>query len=106
MPEANRARVKLLSELARPHSATEPAETAQAIATVRYLPNRSAIGPVMNCIEPWVSASAVMTIEAAPTETAKSEAICGNSVSAARTSAWLAKLASASATIARVVRDG
>ena len=53
---ATRARVKLSSEPASPHSATVPADTAQAIATVRYLPNRSAIGPVMNCIEPWVSA--------------------------------------------------
>src|SRR5260370_39915383 len=46
-----------------------------------------------------------MTIEAAPTEMAKSEAICGNSVSAARTRAWLAKLASASAAMARIVRE-
>src|SRR5436190_15332092 len=46
-----------------------------------------------------------MTMEAAPTEIAKSEAICGNSVSAARTSAWLAKLASASAAMARIVRE-
>src|SRR5436190_5168364 len=46
-----------------------------------------------------------MTMEAAPTEMAKSEAICGNSVSAARTRAWLAKLASASAAMARIVRE-
>ena len=56
MPEAKRASVRLSSEPASPHSATVTADTAQAIATVRYLPNRSAIGPVMNCIEPWVSA--------------------------------------------------
>ena len=49
-----------------------------------------------------------MTIEAAPTVMAKSAAICGSSVSAARTSAWLAKLASASATMAasRTHRQG
>ena len=41
-------------------------------------------------------------MEAAPTEIAKSAAICGSSVSAARTRAWLAKLASPSATIARI----
>ena len=41
-------------------------------------------------------------MEAAPTEMAKSAAICGSSVSAARTRAWLAKLASASAAIARM----
>ena len=46
-----------------------------------------------------------MTIEAAPIEMAKSAAICGSSVSAARTSAWLAKLASPSAQIARMVRE-
>src|SRR5258707_11788927 len=46
-----------------------------------------------------------MTTEAAPIEMAKSEAICGNSVSAARTRAWLAKLASASAAMARIVRE-
>src|SRR5437016_4261669 len=46
-----------------------------------------------------------MTMEAEPTEMAKSEAICGNSVSAARTRAWLAKLASASAAMARIVRE-
>ena len=43
-----------------------------------------------------------MTIEATPTEMAKSAAICGSSVSAARTRAWLAKLASASAAMARI----
>ena len=43
-----------------------------------------------------------MTIEAAPTVMAKSAAICGSSVSAARTRAWLAKLASASAAMARI----
>ena len=43
-----------------------------------------------------------MTMEAAPTEMAKSAAICGSSVSAARTRAWLAKLASPSAAIARI----
>src|SRR5690349_3221395 len=43
-----------------------------------------------------------MTIEAAPTEMAKSAAICGRSVSAARTRAWLAKLATARAAMARV----
>src|SRR6476659_7394360 len=49
-----------------------------------------------------------MMMEAEPTETAKSEAICGSSVSAARTRAWLAKLASARAAMARIVceRDG
>src|SRR5918994_6482437 len=47
-----------------------------------------------------------MTIEAAPAETAKSAAICGNSVSAARTSAWLAKLATASARIAALADPG
>src|SRR4029079_472664 len=49
-----------------------------------------------------------MTMEAEPTEMAKSEAICGSSVSAARTRAWLAKLASARAAMARIVceRDG
>src|ERR1041384_8636090 len=41
-----------------------------------------------------------MTIEAAPTVTAKSAAICGSSVSAARTIAWLAKLASPNAKMA------
>src|SRR5436305_11196885 len=46
-----------------------------------------------------------MTIEAAPTEMAKSAAICGSSVSAARTRTWLAKLASASAAMARMVRE-
>src|SRR6187399_2021889 len=43
-----------------------------------------------------------MTIEATPTVTAKSAAICGSSVSAVRTSAWLAKLASANEAIARI----
>src|SRR5436190_12339751 len=43
-----------------------------------------------------------MTMEAAPTEIAKSAAICGSRVSAARTRAWLAKLATASETIARI----
>ena len=47
-----------------------------------------------------------MTIEAAPTETAKSAAICGRSVSAARTSAWLAKLATASARMAAFADPG
>ena len=56
MPEAKRAKVRPCSDWASPHSATVTAETAQAIATVRYLPNRSAIGPVTNCIEPWVRA--------------------------------------------------
>ena len=32
------------------------ADSPQAMATVRYLPNRSAIGPVTNCIVPWVRA--------------------------------------------------
>ena len=41
-------------------------------------------------------------MEAAPTVIAKSAAICGSSVSAARTMAWLAKLASPSAAIARI----
>ena len=36
--------------------ATVIADRPQAIATARYLPNRSATGPVTNCIEPWVSA--------------------------------------------------
>src|ERR1051325_9329904 len=41
-----------------------------------------------------------------PTVTAKSVAICGNSVSAVRTSAWLAKLASASAAMAVIGLPG
>ncbi len=56
MPEAKRASVRLSSEWASPQIATVTADSPQAIATVRYLPNRSAIGPVTNCIEPWVSA--------------------------------------------------
>src|SRR6188474_2242480 len=43
-----------------------------------------------------------MTMDATPTETAKSVAICGSSVSAVRTRAWLAKLARPSAAIARI----
>ena len=41
-------------------------------------------------------------IEAAPTVTPMSVAICGKSESAARTIAWLAKPATASSAIARV----
>src|SRR5262245_51381335 len=47
-----------------------------------------------------------MTMEAVPTDTAKSAAICGNSVSAALTSDWLAKLATASAAIAALAEPG
>ena len=46
------------------------------------------------------------TIAAAPTVVPKSAAICGSSESATRTSAWLAKLATASSTIARIGRCG
>ena len=41
-------------------------------------------------------------MEAAPTVMLRSVAICGNSVSAARTMAWLAKLAMARNAMARV----
>jgi hypothetical protein len=55
-PETKRASVRLSRLRASPQAATVTADSAQASATVRYLPKRSAIGPVMNCIEPCVSA--------------------------------------------------
>ena len=78
------------------------AQSAQPIATMRNLPNRSPIGPMTSWIEPWVSAYAVTMIEAAPTVTPISAAICGSSESDARTFAWLENPASASSAIARV----
>src|SRR4051794_6404968 len=47
-----------------------------------------------------------MTMEATPTVTPKSAAICGSNVSAERTIAWLAKLADARNTTARVGERG
>src|SRR5581483_815356 len=43
-----------------------------------------------------------MTIEAAPTDTERSAASCGRMLSAERTMAWLAKLASARKATARI----
>jgi hypothetical protein len=56
MPEASRASVRAGSDCARPHSATVIAESAQATAMVRYLPVRSAIGPMTRRAVAWVKA--------------------------------------------------
>ena len=44
------------SEPARPHSDTVTADSAQASATLRYLPSRLPISPTTSWIEPWVMA--------------------------------------------------
>jgi hypothetical protein len=46
MPDASRARARMPSDEASPHRATVIAERAQAMAIERYLPNRSAVGPM------------------------------------------------------------
>ena len=56
MPEAKRGERQAVERMGEPADRHVTADSPQAIATVRNLPNRSAIGPVTNCIEPWVSA--------------------------------------------------
>src|SRR5438445_4569741 len=101
-PEAMRASASVVSDCASPHAITVSEHNAQAIATITNLPNLSPIGPMMSCTVPCVNAYAVTMIEAAPTVTPISVAICGSSESAARTIAWLEKPASASNAMARV----
>jgi hypothetical protein len=47
-PVASRASASCGSDDAVPHSVTSTAASTLAIATVRYFPNRSAIGPTTN----------------------------------------------------------
>jgi hypothetical protein len=84
-PVAMRASVSAFSDCASPQASTVRAQSAQPIATMRNLPKRSPIGPMTSWIEPWVIAYAVTMIEAAPTVTPMSAAICGSSESDART---------------------
>jgi hypothetical protein len=55
-PVASRASASCGSDEAMPQAATSTVAKTQAIATVRYLPNRSAIGPTTNWIRPCVTA--------------------------------------------------
>ena len=50
-----RASNSMLSECVMPHSATAMDAPAQVMATMRYLPKLSPIGPMMSCTEPWIS---------------------------------------------------
>ncbi len=47
-PEAKRAAASAGSVVTMPHSATRSVASAHIVATVRYLPKRSAIGPMMS----------------------------------------------------------
>jgi hypothetical protein len=55
-PVASRASASCGSDDAVPHSVTSTAASTLAIATVRYFPNRSAIGPTTNWMDPCVTA--------------------------------------------------
>ena len=55
--DAKRASASAVSDCASPQSAHQSRrDSAQATATVRYLPKRSPIGPMTSCTEPCVSA--------------------------------------------------
>jgi len=55
-PVASRASASCDRVETIPQIATRTAPMAQVTATVRYLPNRSLIGPMISWIEPWVIA--------------------------------------------------
>ena len=101
-PLPRRAATSTGSVGASPHSATITAATAAAIAMQKYLPTRSAIGPITSCTEPCASRYTVTTIEVAPTVTLRSAAICGSSELVTRTMAWAAKPATAKSAMALV----
>jgi hypothetical protein len=52
-PQASRAAIKNGSDGASPQASTSSVDAAAAIATQRYLPKRSPIGPITSCTEPW-----------------------------------------------------
>ena len=52
MPDAIRATSSSGNEEARPQANTRTAQSAVAMAIMRYFPTRSPTGPVTSCIEP------------------------------------------------------
>ncbi len=55
-PDAKRATASAESDCTVPQSATRTAASAHITATVRYLPKRSPIGPMISWTEPWLTA--------------------------------------------------
>ena len=55
-PASSRAIASSVSELASPQAMTRIEEARHMVMTVRYLPNRSPIGPMKSCTEPWATA--------------------------------------------------
>jgi hypothetical protein len=52
MPDAIRAASSSGNEEARPQANTRTAQSAVAMAIMRYFPTRSPTGPLTSCIEP------------------------------------------------------